>query len=586
MGIIAEEPPCAGRRIKSAQILDDAMQKLDGKRQLKYWPSPQDYNEAVQNLHANTSDADLQAGQIELSPLGLPRPITGAFASVYKVTSGDKDWALRCFLRDIPDTQWRYGRIADFLHSAQLPYTVPFDFEFQGLKIAGRWFPVLKMQWVEGATLDNYVHDRIAEGTLDSSMSAKFLQMCLELQKAGIAHGDLQHGNIMVRSDGTLVLVDYDGMFVPHINQPHSNELGHRNYQHPKRNAQHFGAYLDNFSAWVIYASLKALAVDTSLYQRLEAGEDCLLFRKDDFVNPVTSCAFRALEQHSDEELRRLARFIRFQLAVDPKLVPPLSEHAPEVAELPELSPTAALTRQAACVSPAALVVQDPGEDPWSEAADMKDYLSESSYESTKKAPHAVRPGSIPRDRTNEQLTIPPELFKPAPRKISANLTAGTMQPFIVQLILCVLMVPILIMLMVNDADTATEFYRVAASREAFGIFLFSIASLAIWWTPIQQLFVIRFGKPVKGKIISKNLQHWISTIHVRSGTEVYQTKHCCKVTYEFPYAHKGRVSTRTNTITVSDEQFRSFDEGDDAVVVYLPGGDSVLYKISCWKAV
>ena len=29
------------------------------------------------------------------------------------------------------------------------------------------------------------------------------------------AHGDLKPENILVRNDGTLVMVDYDGMFVP-----------------------------------------------------------------------------------------------------------------------------------------------------------------------------------------------------------------------------------------------------------------------------------------------------------------------------------------------------------------------------------
>ena len=86
----------------------------------------------------------------------------------------------------------------------------------------------------------------------------------------------LQHGNIMV-NDGELYLVDYDGMFVPSMAGSSSNELGHRNYQHPRRSAETFGPHLDNFSAWVIYISLQAMVKDEWIYERLGSGDDCLL---------------------------------------------------------------------------------------------------------------------------------------------------------------------------------------------------------------------------------------------------------------------------------------------------------------------
>ena len=39
--------------------------------------------------------------------------------------------------------------------------------------------------------------------------------MSKDLHSVGFSHGDLQHGNIMVNSEGKLFLVDYDSMFVP-----------------------------------------------------------------------------------------------------------------------------------------------------------------------------------------------------------------------------------------------------------------------------------------------------------------------------------------------------------------------------------
>ncbi len=119
--------------------------------------------------------------------------------------------------------------------------------------------------------------------------------MCSDLRTAGIAHGDLQHGNILVLPDGQLRLVDYDGMFVPAMKGWRSNELGHRNYQHPARTAEHFGPELDNFAAWVIYSSLCAVVLESSIYKQLGGGDDCLLLRRGDFDNAGQSQVFRQL---------------------------------------------------------------------------------------------------------------------------------------------------------------------------------------------------------------------------------------------------------------------------------------------------
>src|SRR4029077_855325 len=111
------------------------------------------------------------------------------------------------------------------------------------------------------------------------------------LKDSRIAHGDLQHGNILI-VNGQFKLVDSDGMYVPTLARRNSHEVGHPNYQHPRRVATHFGPYLDNFSAWVIYVSLVALSIDPTLWQTTGAGDECLLFRQEDFNNPDTSNAF------------------------------------------------------------------------------------------------------------------------------------------------------------------------------------------------------------------------------------------------------------------------------------------------------
>ncbi len=320
---------------------------------LRWWPSPQDYNEAVQNPHVNLFDEELRSGLVYLDHMGLPRPVTGAFATVYRLKCGSRDVALRCFLNDITDQERRYALISDFVQYDELPYTVSFEFLTHGIQIAGRWLPVLKMEWVEGTALDHYILANLHNSKRLSQLAASFLEMMSHLGSAGVAHGDLQHGNILVLPNHELRLVDYDGMFVPSMRGMTSHEIGHRNYQHPARTAAHFDNYLDNFSAWLIYASIVGLQMDSTLWDQLAAGDDCLLFHKSDFLNPLQSPAFTAFESHTRPELRALGRFLRAQLKNSPTNVPRLRLPVPEVNDLASLPQGVRSTRSGPRVMPA-----------------------------------------------------------------------------------------------------------------------------------------------------------------------------------------------------------------------------------------
>jgi hypothetical protein len=280
---------------------------------IKSWPSLQDYNEAIQNTHANLQEPDLKKGEPYTTPLGLPRAITGSFASVYRIHCGNKDYALRLFLTSMEDQSARYLRISDFVQKDHLPYTVTFKYLEQGIKIRGDWLPALKMEWVEGVAFDDYIIENLSKPKKLRELGEKFLKMMRELKKAGIAHGDLQHGNIIV-CNNELRLVDYDGMYVPSMKNFSACEIGHRNYQHPSRNANQFGPYLDNFSAWIIYASIRALEIEPGLLNQLGGADDCLLFRQSDFKVPLDSPAFAAFEKNSNSDLQLIGRFIRAQL--------------------------------------------------------------------------------------------------------------------------------------------------------------------------------------------------------------------------------------------------------------------------------
>jgi hypothetical protein len=288
------------------------------------WPTPQDYNEAIQNPEQCFADTELRSGTPELTPLGLPRPITGNFASVYRVHCSERDWAVRCFWREFADLQTRYSAISAHLAASRLPYTVGFEYLPRGINVKGQWYPVLKMEWVDGELLDTFVGNHLAESKTLRELAGSWRQMCAALDRAGVAHGDLQHGNVLV-SNGSLILVDYDGMYVPALSGRGSHEMGHPHYQHPRRSGSHFGAYLDRFSEWSINTSLLALAGKPDLWRQLNAGDECLLLRKADYDDPEASAAFLALKQHSDPGVRQAVSQLSGFLRIDPSRVQPLN---------------------------------------------------------------------------------------------------------------------------------------------------------------------------------------------------------------------------------------------------------------------
>jgi len=162
-----------------------------------YWPSPQDYSEAVQTPRASFADEELRAGAVETTPLGLPRCMSGNFASVFCFRSQTRKIAVRCFLHNVPDQQTRYSAISKYVLSDDLPYTVPFEYLEKGVLISGDWYPILKMEWVDGVTLNQFISENLSSNAALKLLASYFKQMTLELRRGGIAHGDLQHDNIL-----------------------------------------------------------------------------------------------------------------------------------------------------------------------------------------------------------------------------------------------------------------------------------------------------------------------------------------------------------------------------------------------------
>src|SRR6266404_2235514 len=122
-----------------------------------FWPSQQDYNEAIQNPRTCFEETELRTAVVECNNLGLPKARSGNFASVYKLDCGGKKWAVRCFNRQTQDQQEKYTAINAHLHQAALPYTVKFSYLARGILVGGKWYPIVKMEWADGLTLDKWV---------------------------------------------------------------------------------------------------------------------------------------------------------------------------------------------------------------------------------------------------------------------------------------------------------------------------------------------------------------------------------------------------------------------------------------------
>lgn len=292
------------------------------------WPNQCDYKDALQNPDTAFRDPELRASTAERSPMGVPRARAGAFAGVYKMTGPRGVVALKLFNFPNEDRASRYKAVSDYLNSLgkRKPSTlVKFQYHTEGIRVGKGWFPTLTMEWVKGQSLGEWVRDAMLRRPPDvaaiRAMADAWVQLVQDIQQVQIAHGDLQHDNVMV-VDMKPVLVDYDGMCVPALDpkppKPKLDQLefGKPAYQHPARPAEKLGPHLDHFAAWVILIALRATAADPTLYNRfvLKTDNENLLFTPQDMATPAASALWPELLRCKDPEVREWAKALRESL--------------------------------------------------------------------------------------------------------------------------------------------------------------------------------------------------------------------------------------------------------------------------------
>ena len=284
------------------------------------WPSHTDYQDAIQNPHICFEAEDLKVSEVGCDMLGLPKVMSGNFACVYSVTTGGQRYAIRCFVRQVLGQQGRYARLSQNLCGLGLPCMVTFDFILRGIKVKNEWYPIVKMQWVDGLPLNQHLEECFDNANTMRDLAAKWRVLMKGLRENLLAHGDLQHGNVMVTTDGEFRLVDYDGMFTTAF-RGKSPELGHINFQHPRRTPDYYNEDLDNFAALVIYTSFLALASEPELFKKFYTGDNLILLSAD-YRNPTQSEAFKRLKENKDPKVQQLATLLERLCMVDVSKVP------------------------------------------------------------------------------------------------------------------------------------------------------------------------------------------------------------------------------------------------------------------------
>jgi hypothetical protein len=258
------------------------------------YPQIIEYNEAVQNPAQAFIDPELKKGTVRENALGLPLVLSGGFALTYTVETPQRKCAVRCFHREIPSIEQKYAAISRTLRPLANGYFVNFDFQKAGINVRNGKFPIVRMDWVDGDPLGVWLDKNYQDAGAIEVARTDFFAIACFLEQEGIAHGDIQNGNVMM-SKGRIRLIDYDGMFVPGMATGHGTETGHKHFQHPDRQASDFGPKMDRFSFIALDLSLQGVIADKSLYPKFREGGETIIFRANDFVDPQNSEVFRML---------------------------------------------------------------------------------------------------------------------------------------------------------------------------------------------------------------------------------------------------------------------------------------------------
>lgn len=270
-------------------------------------------SEYVRAIQDTSNNLDKLAHLVPvLDDHGEPYRSSGAFAVVFKMKDEQtgKCYALKCFTEEQEGRAEAYRQIADeleFVDSSYITSVKYLDKEiFVDSSCEEDEFPVLLMDWIDGETMESYIAENYLDNYAMAMLCYRFCKMAEWLRSQPFAHGDIKPDNIMVRPDGNLSLVDYDGMFVPTMKGQKSPTIGTKDFSHPLRTVDDFDETIDDFALASIALSLKAISLNPYLLDEYGAA-DRLLFSAEDYSDLSNSNVFVSLsELLGDTDLRLL----------------------------------------------------------------------------------------------------------------------------------------------------------------------------------------------------------------------------------------------------------------------------------------
>ena len=288
-------------------------------------------DDAIARYQARIKVESLRKGQPKFATIGsykVPFVLQGGFARVFRFTDmNGAERAVRCFYTvPRPEFLARFHTVDQFFRTQMPAATAEFSFHEQGIVIKrssspDTVMPIIEMEWVEGDTLVKHVDRLVTQKDMPGlrNLAARYVALMTLMRKVGMAHGDLSGENIMVRhKDGSVVIIDYDGVFLPAFSGLVGDGACNPAFQHPDWQNRPYDGRMDEFSSLSIYTAILALSEQPNLWDAYSthdpAGKlvsDTLLFRREDYQKPDTSPIFADLLRIQNPEVARLVKILQ-----------------------------------------------------------------------------------------------------------------------------------------------------------------------------------------------------------------------------------------------------------------------------------
>ncbi len=280
------------------------------------YPSRSDIVTAMRNPHVSFKSNELIGGSIIQKGTRIVQ-YSGGYTTVFPFHSQSKNKvAVRLWIADIGDAKKRSLEISNYLKNLNNSYFAGFKYVDNAILIAGNLHAIVIMDWVEGKTLKEYVNDNISNPSKLLELANGFKNMVEYFHQNEIAHGDLQHGNILIKDNGELVAIDYDSMYIKPLDGMNDTIKGLEGYQHPGRQKNKLiTPKLDYFSELVIYLSILVYSEYPEMWQEYYGTED-LLFSKEDLEAPHNSNLIAVLASSNNSKISEITQKLVEQLQI------------------------------------------------------------------------------------------------------------------------------------------------------------------------------------------------------------------------------------------------------------------------------